>query len=157
MSTATAGPLGESIGRKLVPLMDGWRPEFSDLVLALVETVDRPSTVEAVRSTGILKATVHSRLLRAGLASPKAIHQGLRFYAYLVLRQRQTHEKAAYCLGWSSPQSCGRSIRHQLGITARDFAVTAPETYWEHFVHEVLRPERPEWRERVPSPTHETA
>lgn len=144
MSTATE----LRVGQKLLPLMDGWRPEWSDLVLALVETLDRPSVVEALRSTGMNKSTVHSRLLRAGLPSPKAIHQGLRFYAYLVLRQRQTHEKAAYCLGWSSPQSCGRSIREQVGTTSRAFAATPPDTYWEQFVREVLRPAHRGWRER---------
>jgi hypothetical protein len=139
--------LKQDVSRKLLPLLDGWEASMSDMVLALSECIDHPTVVEAVRSTGIRSSTLNSRCARAGLPSPKVVHQHLRLYAILVLaREHRSVAAMTGELGQSSPQALARVVRAQTGKGTREFIATPPGDYWDRFVAQVLLPDAEGWR-----------
>ena len=129
-------------------LMAGWRPEFSAVVRGLARHLDDSRCKRAIASTGMEYSTALSRFARAGLATPKEIHTALRIYAYLRLMETPgvTISAAAYHLGCSSPQAWGRTLRQQIGYTARRVvnAVTA-DVWWQRVVTQIIRPTDPAW------------
>jgi AraC-like DNA-binding protein len=94
---------------------------------------------------GIHVGTLMSRFLRAGLPPLKqylALSCLVRA-AILLEAKRQSVADAALMLGYSSPQSFGRHVRLQLGLTAKEFRRTYDgEGMFAHFCRELITPVR---------------
>lgn len=94
---------------------------FFDVVVRLAPTV---RSVKAIAKTLRMQpTTLMSRFARAGLPSPKCYLVAIRLaYAAAYLEPRTvTVSDVAYRLQFACPQSFGRHVRAQLGITAREF------------------------------------
>ncbi len=148
MAYATMDQVREQLRARLKPHLQGWSPGAIDLLSALVTTVDAPKVRPAVLSLGLHPSSAVSAMARARLASLKAIHLHLRFWAFLVLRQSgMSSGEAAFGLRCSSESSWARTVRMQLGHTpsalTRLFTANA---YFELEVLKVLNPTAEGWR-----------
>ena len=87
-----------------------------------------------------------SRFLRAGLPPVKRyLALGALVRAAMLLEVKgQTVSDVATHLGYSSPQSFGRHVRLQLGLTAKEFRRRYDgEGMFGHFCTELITPVRP--------------
>lgn len=119
-SIRTANTVLREIDRAVGEMRVETRQFFSTLVQAAprLTTVKQLTGAMQVQTTSLV-----SRFVRAGLPSPKRYLAGVRlvYVAQLLEDPKATVASTAYRLGYASPQSLGRHLRLELGITPSEF------------------------------------
>lgn len=117
-------PIQGRILRRVLPALGPVNPGTVRLFETMVVLAPATATVRAL--TGELRvtgSTFMSRFFRAGLPSPKRYLSGLRLVHAAALFEIPglSISDVAYRLEYSSPQSFGRHVRADAGVTAGEF------------------------------------
>lgn len=115
---------GKTILRHVVDVLPDMASDLRHFFRVLVLDAPRTPTVRGlVTVLGVHATTLNSRFVRAGLPSPKEylVATRLLYVAAMFEEERMTVGTVAYRLQYASPQSLGRHIRAQLGITPSEF------------------------------------
>jgi hypothetical protein len=102
--------------------------------------VYRTST-ELAYDLAVREGTLNCRFHRAGLPSPKQYVTAAMLMRLADLRTRHSFPAAVEKLGLSSPQSVGRTIRHETGLSVSAFfAANDAATLLAQFRRELITP-----------------
>lgn len=135
---------GKIILRHVTDILPDMASDLRHFFRVLVHDAPRTSTVRGmVSALGVKPSTLNSRFVRAGLPSPKdyLVATRLLYVAAMFDEERMTVGTVAYRLQYASPQSLGRHIRAQLGITPSEFRSRHPfNGCLERFLGSLIRP-----------------
>jgi AraC-like DNA-binding protein len=118
-----------TILRRIVDILPEMNEDLRHFFRILVLDAPRTPTVRGiVTALGVQASTLNSRFVRAGLPSPKEylVATRLLYVAAMLDEERTTVGTVAYRLQYASPQSLGRHLRTQLGITPSEFRARHP-------------------------------
>jgi AraC-like DNA-binding protein len=141
-----ASPAAAAILERVLAAIDDEAAEarlFFDLLVRLAPVL--PTGRALARHLQIAPTTLTSRFGRAGLPSPKRYLSAVRLLhaAYLFQTPGLAIADVAYRLDYSSPQSFGRHVRAQLGVTAAAFRTSVSfELSIARFVDVLVLPHR---------------
>jgi AraC-like DNA-binding protein len=119
-----------------------WHPNAARLTRALAAAAPVSGVaVDVITSLGGVPSSVMARLTRAGLPSAK---QQLALFRLALALDRaiggSTVARIAWDLGYSSPASFGRTLRHQLGLTGLEFLHRwSRDRFWTEQVGPVMQ------------------
>ena len=116
--------LANRIAQTILPSLEPATAEMRFFISHLIRTAPFVSSMKVVASElRVCNSSMSSRFLRAGLPSPKKYLAATRLiYAAGVLEiPGVSAVQAARRLHYSSPQSFGRHVREQLGVSASEF------------------------------------
>jgi len=116
--------LTNRISRTLLPSLNQSTDEMRYFIAHLIRTAPFVSSMRIVaRDLHVRDSSMNSRFLRACLPSPKKYLAAARlvYAAGLLETPGMSVARAALRLRYSSPQSFGRHVREQLGVTASEF------------------------------------
>jgi AraC-like DNA-binding protein len=140
----TGGDEGTVILTALLRSLPGNNEELRFFFGELVRIAPSITNVRALaRSVRIGPSTLMSRFYRAGLPSPKLLLSMTRltYAASFFEASSVSVADVALALGYSSPQSFGRHVRHSLGLSAGEYRRTYPlSRALEHFVDRLILP-----------------
>jgi hypothetical protein len=104
--------LQELVRQRLHRVTVEWHPQAREVLDRMVDHLYSNKVWNLMRSLGLPRATVESRLLRWGLPSVKRMHERLRVYAFcLAYEDGRTKAAAWEFLDMSSPQSGQRFMK----------------------------------------------
>jgi AraC-like DNA-binding protein len=109
------------------------RPDLRRFFETLVYSAPRTTTVRMLAPViGVPETTLVSRFVRAGLPTPKQylVATRLLYAAAMFDEGGMTVGTVAYRLRYASPQSLGRHMRLELGITPSEFRSRHPFNSW---------------------------
>lgn len=116
--------LSRRIAETILPSLENVTPEMRYFVNSLIRLAPSETSMKRVAAQlGVRHNSVGSRFFRARLPTPKQYLATMRLlYAAAVLETpRVSMAQAARRLNYSSPQSFGRHVREQLGVSAGEF------------------------------------
>ncbi|MGH7593134.1 MAG: helix-turn-helix domain-containing protein [Gemmatimonadales bacterium] len=119
-------------------------PDLRHFLEVLVYGAPRATTVRLLApGIGVRVTTLISRFVRAGLPTPKQylVATRLLYVAAMFDEEEMTVGTVAYRLRFASPQSLGRHLRIQLGITPSEFRARYPFNAWlDRYIATVVGP-----------------
>lgn len=118
-----------TILRRVVGEIAEMRPDLRHFFEILVYSAPRLPTVRSLApAIGVRETTLVSRFVRAGLPTPKQylVATRLLYVAAMFDEEGMTVGTVAYRLRYASPQSLGRHMRLELGITPSEFRTRHP-------------------------------
>ena len=116
--------LTNRISRTLLPCLEQTTDEMRYFVAHLIRTAPFVSSIRDVaKDLHVRGSSMNSRFFRAKLPSPKKYLAAARliYAAGLLEAPCVSVAQAAFRLRYSSPQSFGRHVREQLGVSASEF------------------------------------
>jgi AraC-like DNA-binding protein len=149
-----ASPTGSRILARVIPALGDPSPDcqyFFETVVRLAPGVS--AARQLARRLRVTTSTLMSRFFRAGLPSPKRYLVAVRlvYAAGLLETPGFSIADVAYRLEYSSPQSFGRHLRTELGVTAAEFRNRFSfETSLDDFVARLIIPYRQSFRQFRP-------
>jgi len=140
----SGGEVGQRILVAVMARLTETSTEARHFFAVLIRLSPQITTVRQLAvALDMVPSTLMSRFFRARLPSPKRYLAGIRLVyasAYLEVPSRSIAQVSGI-LGYSSPQSFGRHVRHVLGMSAgsfrRDYSFTA---ILEHHVATLVEP-----------------
>ena len=134
--------LANRIAQTILPSLEPATDEMRFFISHLIRTAPFVSSMKAVASElRVCNSSMNSRFFRAGLPSPKKYLAATRLvYAAGALETPGVSAvQAARRLHYSSPQSFGRHVREQLGVSASEFREKYSfEVMANHFTNRLL-------------------
>lgn len=142
-------------------MRDGMR----DYLMHLLTITDRPVVHRQYQGPGVPVTTLQARFVRAGLPSPKQIHQVMRFaLASGMLHKGHTLQTVAYLLGNGEPHNARRWLNrvgtprtwqeHRAWLhTAEESTERVVLSIWRDRMHQYGYPEFEAWRTLDPLST----
>jgi AraC-like DNA-binding protein len=134
--------LANRIAQTILPSLEPATAEMRFFISHLIRTAPFVSSIKVVASDlRVCNSSMSSRFFRAGLPSPKKYLAATRLiYAAGVLEiPGVSAVQAARRLHYSSPQSFGRHVREQLGVSASEFREKYSfEVMADHFANRLL-------------------
>jgi AraC-like DNA-binding protein len=119
--------------RRLMDEIVEMKPDLRHFFETLVYIAPRTPTVRGLApAIGVRETTLVSRFVRAGLPTPKQylVATRLLYVAAMFDEGGMTVGTVAYRLRYASPQSLGRHMRLELGITPSEFRSRHPFNAW---------------------------
>jgi AraC-like DNA-binding protein len=144
MISQAEGRTAATILRRVLDEVAEMKPDLRHFLETLICGAPRFATVRSLApAIGVRETTLVSRFVRAGLPTPKQylVATRLLYVAAMFDEERMTVGTVAYRLRYTSPQSLGRHMRLELGITPSEFRTRHPFNAWlERYVATVVRP-----------------
>ena len=149
-----ASPTGSRILARVIPALGAPSPDCQYFFEAVVRLAPGVSTVRnRTRRLRVTTSTLMSRFFRAELPSPKRYLVAVRlvYAAGLLETPGFSIADVAYRLEYSSPQSFGRHLRTELGVTAAEFRKRfSLKTALDDYVARLIIPYRQRFRQFRP-------
>jgi AraC-like DNA-binding protein len=144
MMSHSEGKTAATILRRVVDEIAEMTPDLRHFLEVLIYGAPRASTIRALApAVGVRVTTLVSRFVRAGLPTPKQylVATRLVYVAAMFDEERMTVGAVAYRLRYASPQSLGRHLRLELGITPSEFRARYPFNVWlDRYIATVVSP-----------------
>jgi AraC-like DNA-binding protein len=144
MVSQTEGRTASTILRLVVDEIVEMKPDMRHFLEILIYGAPRLTTVRTLApALGVRETTLVSRFVRAGLPTPKQylVATRLLYVAAMFDEGGMTVGTVAYRLCYASPQSLGRHIRLELGITPSEFRSRHPFNAWlKRYVATIVSP-----------------
>jgi AraC-like DNA-binding protein len=144
MISQAEGKTAATILRRVMDEIAQMTPDLRHFLEVLIYGAPRASTVRVLApAVGVRVTTLVSRFVRAGLPTPKQylVATRLLYVAAMFDEERMTVGAVAYRLRYASPQSLGRHLRLELGITPSEFRARHPFNAWlDRYIATVVGP-----------------
>lgn len=144
MVSQAEGRTATTILRRVVAEIAEMKPDLRHFLEILVYSAPRAPTVRALApAIGVRVSTLVSRFVRAGLPTPKQYLVATRLLYVVAMfdEEGMTVGTVAYRLRYASPQSLGRHMRQELGITPSEFRSRHPFNAWlDRYIGTVVGP-----------------